>query len=248
MGFRRDWLLPAMLVGGIATFTALLILTVFVIRRDRERARADAEIAAQARRNLLDQITFEAYVLCRSQGRSKHDCRLISNGVVLSGSVNRLEADIAKLGEAKVAKLFVGPKGTKVTAGKISIVGPAGTAGKTGQQGPRGPQGPQGAQGPRGLAGQRGPAGPTGAGSKQGPRGQPGAKGATGPAGPQGAKGDQGTRGEPGAKGEQGATGPAGQAGPPGPSGTSCPAGFAPATLSINMPGGQRTIYVCVQG
>lgn len=246
MQFRRDWLLPAVLIGGIATMTAMLILAVFVIRRDRQRAKADIAVAAQASRNLRDQITFEAYVLCRSQGRTKHDCRLISKGVVLSGSIIRLEADIAKLGEAKVATLFVGPKATRVTAGKISIVGPTGQRGTQGPAGPAGQRGATGPQGERGAAGPRGPAnGKTGATGPRGPSGQTGARGATGPAGPAGAKGEQGPVGSQGPQGPQGAQGPQG---PPGSNGLSCPAGFAPATLSINMPGGQRTIYVCLQG
>ncbi len=243
--FRRDWLLPAVLLGGIATMTAMLILAVFVVKRDRERAKADVAIATQADRNLRDQISFEAYVLCRSQGRSKHDCRLISKGVVLSGSIIKLEAEIAKLGEARVVKLFVGPKATRVTsAGKISIVGPKG------DEGPAGKPGPQGARGPAGKTGAAGPRGVPGTAAKQaspGPRGLPGEKGATGATGP---PGPEGAKGAAGAKGDQGSTGPQGAAGPqgpPGPSGLTCPAGFAPATLAINRPGGQAIIYACIQ-
>jgi Collagen triple helix repeat (20 copies) len=86
------------------------------------------------------------------------------------------------------------------------------------------------------------------------------ATGPTGPAGPQGPKGDRGTQGEPGPKGEQGvkgdtgAIGPAGPAGPPGPTGESgsgpcagAPAGYSPGFLKINAPGGQVTIWTCLE-
>lgn len=75
------------------------------------------------------------------------------------------------------------------------------------------------------------------------------ATGQTGPAGPPGPKGDTGPAGP------KGDTGPAGPAGPPGPPGTGtspgggfvCPDGFTPGTLVINHPGGQTTIYTCLQ-
>lgn len=74
---------------------------------------------------------------------------------------------------------------------------------------------------------------------EQGPVGPPG------PAGEVGAQGEQGPAGERGAQGEQGPVGPAG---PPGPAGgMTCKAGFEPGTLVINTPGGQTTIWTCLE-
>ena len=54
--------------------------------------------------------------------------------------------------------------------------------------------------------------------------------------------------------GEKGDTGPAGPAGPAGPKGDkgepgnqTCPAGFVPGRLIINHPGGQTTIFTCLE-
>jgi len=55
-----------------------------------------------------------------------------------------------------------------------------------------------------------------------------------------------GTQGPAGPAGPKGDTGPQGPPGPPGGA-VSCPAGFEPGDLIINHPGGQVTIYGCLQ-
>ena len=54
-----------------------------------------------------------------------------------------------------------------------------------------------------------------------------------------------------GEKGDPGPAGPAGPAGPKGekgePGGTKCPVGFVPGHLIINHPGGQTTIFTCLE-
>lgn len=81
-----------------------------------------------------------------------------------------------------------------------------------------------------------------------GEKGDPGPTGPTGPAGPKGATG---AKGEQGAKGEVGAAGAAGPPGPPGPKGDTggitCPTGFVEGKLVINHPGGQTTIFTCIE-
>ena len=92
----------------------------------------------------------------------------------------------------------------------------------TGQRGPAGAEGPAGALGPRGPAGQDG---------------APGAA-VTGPAGPEGPAGPQGNIGP---------EGPIGPVGPPGLPGMQCPKGFEAETLTLNAPGGQVVLFVCLQ-
>lgn len=78
---------------------------------------------------------------------------------------------------------------------------------------------------------------------------------ATGPTGPEGPPGPQGKPGPPGAKGptgEQGPQGIQGEQGPPGPPGggdicSGAPTGYEPGLLVINHPGGQVTIYTCIE-
>lgn len=53
-----------------------------------------------------------------------------------------------------------------------------------------------------------------------------------------GSKGEPGPPGPPGPKGEQGE---------PGPAGLECLAGFSPAELVVNHPGGQVTLYTCLK-
>ena len=68
---------------------------------------------------------------------------------------------------------------------------------------------------------------------------------ATGPMGPAGETGAPGPPGEPGL---QGPAGPAGPAGPPGPTGgTECPEGFSDGYLVVNHPGGQVTLFGCLE-
>lgn len=79
------------------------------------------------------------------------------------------------------------------------------------------------------------------------------ATGPTGPAGPEGPPGEQGPTGEQGLQGEQGPPGeqgPTGPQGPPGEGGGPCggaPEGYSPGFLVINHPGGQVTIYTCLE-
>jgi Collagen triple helix repeat (20 copies) len=77
-----------------------------------------------------------------------------------------------------------------------------------------------------------------------GPEGPPGETGPTGPAGAQGPQGDQGPPGERGPTGEQGPPGPPGEGGGPC---AGAPDGWSPGFLVINHPGGQTTIYTCLE-
>lgn len=73
---------------------------------------------------------------------------------------------------------------------------------------------------------------------------------ATGPQGPAGPPGPRGETGERGAQGIQGEVGPIGPAGPPGEGGGPCggaPPGYTPGVLEINHPGGQVSIYTCLE-
>lgn len=74
-----------------------------------------------------------------------------------------------------------------------------------------------------------------------------GEKGDTGPAGPAGPKGAQGEKGAQGDKGDKGDKGPAGPPGPQGDPGLKCPTGFVVGKLIINHPGGQTTIFTCLE-
>lgn len=79
------------------------------------------------------------------------------------------------------------------------------------------------------------------------------ATGPTGPEGPPGERGPagaQGPTGETGPIGPQGEQGPTGPQGPPGEGGGPCggaPEGYSPGFLVINHPGGQTTIYTCLE-
>lgn len=81
-----------------------------------------------------------------------------------------------------------------------------------------------------------------------------GEKGDPGPAGPPGPKGEKGEKGEQGEKGERGIAGPVGPAGPKGdkgepgePGAVVCPNGFVWGRVVINHPGGQTTIFTCIE-
>lgn len=66
--------------------------------------------------------------------------------------------------------------------------------------------------------------------------------------GPQGPPGERGPAGPPGARGPAGPPGERGPTGPAGPPGDfSCIEGFEPGLLVINHPGGQVTIYTCLE-
>ena len=64
-----------------------------------------------------------------------------------------------------------------------------------------------------------------------GEQGPPGPQGEPGPVGPAGPQGEQGEQGVPGASGQQ-----------------TCPLGFVHGLLVINHPGGQTTIFTCIEG
>lgn len=82
----------------------------------------------------------------------------------------------------------------------------------------------------------------------KGQKGDPGPVGPEGPAGPKGAKGEPGAKGETGEAGPAGAIGPAGPKGEKGePGGMTCPTGFVVGKLIINHPGGQTTIFTCLE-
>lgn len=75
-----------------------------------------------------------------------------------------------------------------------------------------------------------------------------GEKGDPGPPGPPGPRGEKGDQGERGIAGPIGAAGPKGDKGEPGPPGAViCPAGFVWGRLIINHPGGQVTIFTCIE-
>jgi hypothetical protein len=82
----------------------------------------------------------------------------------------------------------------------------------------------------------------------KGEKGDPGPIGPPGPAGPKGEKGEKGAVGETGPVGATGPPGPPGPAGPKGdPGSVTCPTGFVPGKLVINHPGGQTTIFTCLE-
>jgi hypothetical protein len=76
---------------------------------------------------------------------------------------------------------------------------------------------------------------------------------ATGPQGPPGETGPQGPEGPIGETGPPGPIGPIGPPGPPGPPGegggpcAGAPEAYSPGFLVINHPGGQTTIYTCLE-
>ena len=73
---------------------------------------------------------------------------------------------------------------------------------------------------------------------------------ATGPQGLPGETGPQGLPGETGPQGEQGETGPQGPPGPAGEGGGPCggaPPDWSPGILVINHPGGQVSIWTCLE-
>lgn len=118
-----------------------------------------------------------------------------------------------------------------------------GEQGSPGPSGPPGERGARGPAGPQGLPGERGAQGDTGA---NGATGETGAVGPPGPAGEQGPPGATGPAGEPGPTGPAGSVGPPGPRGEPGPAGPICPSGFHGDRLTLNTPGGQVTVFVCL--
>lgn len=156
-----------------------------------------ARVAAlREQQRLIAQTAYAVYILCRSNGRTVKQCKLIADGTLLKPTLNvvTLEARIAKLGEASVRELFI--NGRKGVIGKSGSVGKSGSAGAIGPAGKQGPPGPPGPPGPAGKgAGPRGAQGPAGARGSQGP---PGARGPVGLAGPQGPPGPRGPPGTPG--------------------------------------------------
>jgi hypothetical protein len=136
---------------------------------------------AQAAEHARDvDLRLFAFRICRADGRSVHECRMISNGVILPALTRAQETQIVKiLGQPGKA----GPLGPQ---GLQGLVGKAGLHGLRGATGPAGPPGPRGLPGPPGQNGQQGP---------QGVRGPPGARGPTGGAGSPGAQGPPGPPG-----------------------------------------------------
>lgn len=112
-----------------------------------------------------------------------------------------------------------------------------------------GPRGPKGEQGERGAPGRTvvGPPGPPGR-TVVGPQG-PAGRSVVGPTGRNGRDGRDGADGKDGSDGERGPRGLRGPAGPPGPVATElpCPSGYVPGELTLNAPGGQVTMWVCME-
>lgn len=226
----KKWWLPVIFACAILGFFLSIFAWIWLANERREdnqqaiRRERAVNLKVQETNRLRDaQIRLTTYVLCRSSGRTRRQCIRISRGVILKPnfSLNHLEAEIAKLGEAQVTQLFVGPPGAQ------SSVGPGGKIG-----GPRGPRGPRGFTGPQGATGATGPRGP--------PSGIVGPQGPQGERGPAGANGQNGARGPAGPTGPQGATGPQGPPGPPGP-GVTC------VWVTIRIPS-VGTFTVCTQG
>ena len=111
------------------------------------------------------------------------------------------------------------------------VEGPAGEPGEPGEDAETVP-GPPGADstppGPRGAPGEDS--------TVPGPPGEDST--VPGPAGPPG----ESIVGPPGPAGADSAV-----PGPPGPAGMECPPSFVAQTMTINTPGGQKTMYVCVE-
>ena len=150
------------------------------------KAERSARMKEQRRiRALAAQAMYQTYILCRSQGRTKRQCRKIAHGIILSPrfTLKQLDTHILRTAELTVTRIFNPPKG------QAGATGPRGAPGLS-IRGPTGPTGPRGPQGPRGPAGING--------GKQGPRGP------QGPPGAQGAKGDRGAQGPAGPQGPPG--------------------------------------------
>ena len=222
MSRLREWRLTIIFVCAIAGFVLSLVFGIWLLDRSRDQNRAVIERERvlrvrerQARLRGDIQVRYTAYVLCRSGGRTRKQCRKIADGVILPPrlTLEMIDAQFAKFGEATVTRLFVG----KGKAGITGARGAQGPGGRIGSPGKRGPQGAQGSAGPQGPAG-------TGLKGDRGQRGVPGGRGQTG------------TRGVPGAPGAAGSPGPAGPPGPPGPAAAVCPGGALPVLRTIVIP------------
>jgi hypothetical protein len=164
------WLLPLIIAVAIAALGTSVVLAVIAI----EQGRMDNRNRIAAVRQLTLQTLTANYILCRSEGRTKHQCDLIAAGTIQPSeaklTVREIETAVAKIGEAQVQHLFVG--GRKVRA--------RGKPGPAGSIGPAGPRGAPGARGQQGVPGRTGPTGPPGVRGPVGPQGKTGARGATG--------------------------------------------------------------------
>jgi hypothetical protein len=158
---HRSWLLPLVTGAAILALGGSVVLAIYSIDQSRiaNRERIDAV------RELTLQTLTANYILCRSEGRTKHQCDLIATGTILpkqeSITVQEINAATAKFGEAQVQRLFVGgartgARGQPGPAGGIGPAGPHGPQGIPGRTGPSGPPGPRGLPGPRGKAGPEG--------------------------------------------------------------------------------------------
>lgn len=188
-GWRR-WALGLFVFCAVAGFAVTVAAAIWLAHRQRQQNMEQTENAQRA----AIQAQFTMTILCRSSGRTNRQCAEIARGTVLPPNLTlkQIRAEFAKLTEARVQKLFVGPPGIN---GKQGRVGPGGAIGPAGPRGPAGSSG-RSIRGPRGATGSRGPAGARGA---QGERGAAGSQGQRGPAGPQGAPGPPGPPGAGGA-------------------------------------------------
>lgn len=189
----KDWrTIKIVFILMAAAIAASFLFTGSLIADNNDLAKQNRALIASERQQRMAsqretnrailQSRFSAYILCRSSGRTRRQCRKISQGIILKPTVSlrMVEASIAKLGEATITKLIVGREGTRGPVGP-AIRGPRGPAGAAGDPGARGSAGPRGRTGPRGPRGLTGPAGSAGPAGPRGPQGAPGPPGTVWP-------------------------------------------------------------------
>lgn len=182
-GYRK-WGMAILIVCAVLGFAATIIFGIYLLNKQREQntqlfaQERRARMAAEERRRHVDtQIRLNAYVLCRSGGRTPKECRRISQGTILPPNLTLedIEAHFAKIAEIQVQRIFV--------KGEPGLTGATGPRGAPGLRGGRGATGKRGASGQRGPQGQRGANGSNGSNGARGPVGPPGPTGPMGPAG-----------------------------------------------------------------
>jgi Collagen triple helix repeat (20 copies) len=234
----RQWILPAVLVVSILGLVFVVLSGIYLNHRQSNREKEQRLTTLQEQRRAIAQTRFTAYVLCRSEGRTPRQCRKIANGIVLSPQLNldQLDARLARISDARVGSLIVGPPGHSGKVGAGGVRGLRGLIGKPGPAGPRGHRGHDGHAGARGA------------------QGNPGLKGEQGPPGQRGAQGNSGARGIAGPPGARGPAGPAGPVGPRGPTGVSgppgnpCPTGYTLKLYRLRLwPTGSVDAYICTK-
>ena len=197
----RSYLVPALVVVAVLSFVGAILFGIYLLNDQRKQNTRAIKLERQrnARESRDQQLAtaqarYSAYILCRSLKWTPKQCKTISSGVLLPRNVvfEKLDAEVARLGEATVNRLFVGPPGSRNRVGKSGTIGPPGI------RGPRGPAGPQGSSG---AQGERGPAGRNGSPGARGLQGLRGVMGLTGPIGPPGRAGPPGPPGPQGAPG-----------------------------------------------